>query len=98
MLSARLGCNATQTNSRQLRFRRGFFATWSRSRTRLLYSRNAMADSNVGAEKHATRANLATQIDAGKHKHISSSWVTLGNELFRVLWIASVVSNIGTMM
>src|SRR5262249_55669389 len=31
-------------------------------------------------------------------KSISSAWVTLQHELFRVLWIASVASNIGTMM
>ena len=29
---------------------------------------------------------------------ISSAWVTLQHELFRVLWIASVASNVGTMM
>ena len=57
-----------------------------------------MADSNVGAEKPAARANLAIQAGAGQHNSISSSWVTLGHELFRVLWIASVASNIGTMM
>jgi MFS family permease len=57
-----------------------------------------MPDSNDGAEKPASRAKLAIPTGAGQHKSISSSWVTLGHELFRVLWIASVVSNVGTMM
>ena len=33
-----------------------------------------------------------------QHKSISSAWITLQHELFRVLWIASVASNIGTLM
>jgi MFS family permease len=57
-----------------------------------------MADSNTGAEEPATRVNLAIPTAAGQQKSISSSWVTLQHELFRVLWIASVVSNVGTMM
>ena len=57
-----------------------------------------MADSNIGAEKPAASATLANQAGAGQHHAISSSWVTLQHELFRVLWIASVASNIGTMM
>ena len=57
-----------------------------------------MADSNVGAEKPAARANPAIQAGAGQHNSVSSAWVTLRHELFRVLWIASVASNIGTMM
>ena len=57
-----------------------------------------MADSNVGAEKPAASANLAIQAGAGRHNSVSSAWVTLQHELFRVLWIASVASNIGTMM
>jgi MFS family permease len=51
-----------------------------------------MADLNTGAEKPAIQAG------AGQHKPISSSWAALGHELFRVLWIASVASNVGTMM
>jgi MFS family permease len=57
-----------------------------------------MADSNVGAEKPAASVSLPNQAGAGKHPAIRSSWVTLQHELFRVLWIASVASNIGTMM
>jgi MFS family permease len=52
----------------------------------------------MGAEKPATTASPALQTGAGQRSSISSSWVTLQHELFRVLWIASVVSNIGTMM
>jgi MFS family permease len=57
-----------------------------------------MADLNIEAEKPAATANPAIQADAGQHSSISSSWVILGHELFRVLWIASVASNVGTMM
>ena len=57
-----------------------------------------MADLNTGAEKPAATANLAIQAGAGQHNPISSSWAALGHELFRVLWIASVASNVGTMM
>jgi MFS family permease len=57
-----------------------------------------MTDSNMGAEKPAATANPAIQAGAGQHHPISSSWVTLQHELFRVLWIASVASNVGTMM
>ncbi len=57
-----------------------------------------MADSNVGAEKNAPGMNLENQASAGRQTGISSSWVALQHELFRVLWIASVASNIGTMM
>src|ERR1039458_2115907 len=64
----------------------------------MLYSRNTMVDLNVGANKPATSASPDIQVDAGQKPPVSSSWATLGNELFRVLWIASVASNIGTMM
>src|ERR1039458_198292 len=64
----------------------------------MLYSRNTMVDLNIGANKPVTNASPAIQVDAGQKPPISSSWATLGNELFRVLWIASVASNIGTMM
>jgi MFS family permease len=57
-----------------------------------------MADSNVGVEKTAARVILKIQDRAKQHKSISSAWSTLQHELFRVLWIASVASNIGTLM
>jgi len=57
-----------------------------------------MADSNLGAEQPAASATVANQAGRGQRHAISSSWVTLRHELFRVLWIASVASNIGTMM
>jgi MFS family permease len=57
-----------------------------------------MADLNVGTEKPAATANRANQAGAGQRPAVLSSWVTLQHELFRVLWIASVASNIGTMM
>jgi predicted MFS family arabinose efflux permease len=57
-----------------------------------------MAETNVRAEKTAARVISKIQAAAGRHKSISSAWVTLQHELFRGLWIASVVSNIGTMM
>ncbi|MDR3674874.1 MAG: MFS transporter [Acidobacteriota bacterium] len=57
-----------------------------------------MADSSIGAEKTAATANPAIQAGAAPRSPISSSWATLGHELFRVLWIASVASNVGTMM
>jgi len=57
-----------------------------------------MADSNVGAEKLAASANRAIQASAERRLSVSSAWITLRRELFRVLWIASVASNLGTMM
>jgi len=57
-----------------------------------------MADSNIGGEKPAATANPAIQAGAGPQNSGSSSWATLAHELFRMLWIASVASNIGTMM
>ncbi len=57
-----------------------------------------MSDSNVGAEKPAAGIKVATQVGVGQSKPVLSAWGTLGHELFRILWIASVASNIGTMM
>ena len=57
-----------------------------------------MADSNLGAEKLAASVNPAIQAGAEGRISVSSAWITLRRELFRVLWIASVASNIGTMM
>jgi predicted MFS family arabinose efflux permease len=57
-----------------------------------------MPESNIGGEKPTAGAGVVLPAGTGKHKSVSSSWVTLGHELFRLLWIASVVSNIGTMM
>jgi predicted MFS family arabinose efflux permease len=57
-----------------------------------------MPDSNAGAEKTAARAILRIQAGAEQDHSVSSAWVTLQHELFRALWIASVVSNIGTLM
>ena len=57
-----------------------------------------MADSSVGEDKAAARAKRGIQAGAGRHNSTSTSWGTLQHELFRVLWIASVVSNVGTMM
>ena len=57
-----------------------------------------MADLNIGAEKKAAGTSLEIETGAEPRKAISSAWVTLQHELFRILWIASVVSNIGTMM
>ena len=56
-----------------------------------------MAETSVREEQAEKTAIRAIQA-AGRRKAISSAWVTLQHELFRVLWIASVVSNIGTMM
>ncbi len=57
-----------------------------------------MSDSNVGAEKPAAGIKVAVSVGVGQSKPVLSSWDTLGHELFRILWIASVASNIGTMM
>jgi MFS family permease len=57
-----------------------------------------MADLNIGAEKQAVVPNPAAPSGAGQEISVPSSWATLGNEIFRILWIASVASNIGTMM
>jgi MFS family permease len=57
-----------------------------------------MSDSNIGAEKPADGANIAVRVGAGPGKPVLSAWGVLGHELFRILWIASVASNIGTMM
>lgn len=68
------------------------------SSARLLYSINTMTDAKIEAEKPAAPADPATQAGAGPQNSVPSSWATLAHELFRLLWIASVVSNIGTMM
>jgi MFS family permease len=57
-----------------------------------------MADSNGGTEKLAVSANLAIHANVKRRISVSSAWITLRRELFRVLWIASVASNLGTMM
>jgi MFS family permease len=57
-----------------------------------------MADSTLGDEKPITGASLAIQAGAWQRLAITSAWVPLRQELFRSLWIASVVSNIGTWM
>lgn len=64
----------------------------------MLYSEGTMADSKVGAEKTAARLALKIQGRAQQLKSLTSAWATLHHELFRVLWIASVASNIGTLM
>jgi len=56
-----------------------------------------MADSDV-AEKTPSQLILKLRARAQGHKSIASSWMTLRHELFRVLWIASVASNVGTLM
>jgi len=56
-----------------------------------------MADSTLGGEK-ATGASLAIQAGAWQQVAIASAWVSLRQELFRSLWIASVASNVGTWM
>ena len=68
------------------------------SSARLLYSINTMTDAKIEAEKPAAPADPPTQAGAGPQNSVPSSWATLAHELFRLLWIASVVSNIGTMM
>jgi MFS family permease len=57
-----------------------------------------MPDSKVGAERRAANASLAIQAGGGERFAASSAWVMLRRELFRILWIASVASNVGTMM
>jgi MFS family permease len=56
-----------------------------------------MAETNLGVEKTAASAGPAIG-SAGRKRSISSAWVPLRHEVFRVLWIASIVSNIGTLM
>ncbi len=57
--------------------------------------KKAMADSTLEGEKPVAGAPLTIHADEAV---VTSAWVTLQHELFRVLWIASVASNIGTMM
>lgn len=57
-----------------------------------------MADSTLGDQKPATGAGLAIQAGAWHQVAITSAWVPLRQELFRLLWIASVASNVGTWM
>ena len=54
-----------------------------------------MADSNLEVESPAASARPAvTDEQTGS----ASAWISLRQEVFRVLWIASVASNIGSMM
>ena len=57
-----------------------------------------MSDSTIGNEKTAQAAIPRTETSTGQRRSISSAWITLQHDLFRILWIASVASNIGTMM
>ena len=57
-----------------------------------------MADSNAKTENAAAGPIDTIQADARHSNSASSAWATLQHELFRGLWIASVVSNIGTLM
>ena len=75
-----------------------FFPQHSRSNARLLYSRNTMSDGNIEADNPALAPVPAISTGSGPEPPVPSSWATLAHELFRFLWIASVVSNIGTMM
>ena len=57
-----------------------------------------MTDANIETEKPAAPVDPATQHGAASQNSVPSAWATLAHELFRALWIASVASNIGTMM
>src|SRR5580700_6345484 len=57
-----------------------------------------MSDANIETEKPVKPVDPATQAGAAPQDSVRSAWATLAHELFRLLWIASVVSNIGTMM
>jgi MFS family permease len=57
-----------------------------------------MDESNTETEHTSAPAIPASTVGADQQVRATSPWATLGNELFRLLWIASVVSNIGTMM
>ncbi len=57
-----------------------------------------MSDPKIDAESSPVTAKLAVEADAGQLAPVRSSWATLAHDLFRLLWIASVASNIGTMM
>jgi MFS family permease len=63
-----------------------------------LYSEILMANSTFDGEKPVTSAGLAIQAGTWQRVAISSAWVSLRRELFRSLWIAAVVSNLGTWM
>jgi MFS family permease len=57
-----------------------------------------MSDGNIEADNPALAPVPAISTGSGPEPPVPSSWATLAHELFRFLWIASVVSNIGTMM
>src|SRR5690348_16821095 len=58
-----------------------------------------MSDSNLEAETPPpSAAELSVPTTEQQPVQVRSSWATLAHELFRFLWIASLASNIGTMM
>src|ERR1051326_3497976 len=57
-----------------------------------------MADSTANPDARGATTNLAVESTEAKHVSLTSAWVPLRRELFRVLWLASVASNLGTWM
>src|SRR6266540_2389005 len=57
-----------------------------------------MSDSSLGVGKAAPGGTLEVEAGAGQRAAAVSAWVPLRRELFRGLWLASVVSNLGTWM
>ena len=57
-----------------------------------------MANSTLRGGKPVTGAELVIQAGTWRRGTITSAWVSLRQELFRSLWIAAVVSNLGTWM
>jgi MFS family permease len=57
-----------------------------------------MADSTANQEAGGANTDLVVEPASAKRISITSAWVPLRRELFRVLWLASVASNLGTWM
>ncbi len=57
-----------------------------------------MGKSSTETDHSSDPAIPVNTVSADQTNRGPSSWATLAHELFRLLWIASVVSNIGTMM
>src|SRR5262245_52745588 len=57
-----------------------------------------MADSTANPDARGASTNLAVESASAERVSITSAWIPLRRELFRVLWIASVASNLGTWM
>src|SRR5579864_7158987 len=57
-----------------------------------------MADSTANQETRGANTDLVVEPASAKRISITSAWVPLRRKLFRTLWLAAVVSNLGTWM